>query len=159
MRRHKRTRAKGLRRLFSRAGGQSLVELALILPLLLIMVFGIIDFGQGLRSYIGVTNATREGARAATVGTAAGTYPANCTGTSSTTVIGRVCTTVGLGVSSFQNVSVTYPNGTGPGKSVVVAANYRYTFITPIGDIIGFFSGGVFPNYIDLTSSSNMRQE
>ena len=58
----------------SRDVGQSLVEFAMVLPILAILVFGIIDFGMGLRAYITVAQATREGARYASVGNAAGTF-------------------------------------------------------------------------------------
>jgi len=43
--------------------GQSLVEMALVLPLLLLLVLGIIDFGRAFNNYIIITNAAREGAR------------------------------------------------------------------------------------------------
>jgi hypothetical protein len=43
--------------------GQSLVELALFLPILLIILSGLIEFGFGLNQYINVVEATREGAR------------------------------------------------------------------------------------------------
>ena len=43
--------------------GQSLVEFALILPLLLFLVMGIIQFGFILSGYVTVSNAAREGAR------------------------------------------------------------------------------------------------
>lgn len=43
--------------------GQSIVEFALILPLLLILIMGIIQFGLILSGYVSITNAAREGAR------------------------------------------------------------------------------------------------
>ena len=43
--------------------GQAVIELALTLPLLLVVVFGIIDFGFMFQRYEAVTNAAREGAR------------------------------------------------------------------------------------------------
>lgn len=43
--------------------GQSVVELALLLPFLLTLVLGVVDLGMGVRTYIGLTNAAREGAR------------------------------------------------------------------------------------------------
>lgn len=43
--------------------GQSLVELAFVLPLLAIILLGAIDFGRVFYSYITITNASREGAR------------------------------------------------------------------------------------------------
>ncbi len=42
--------------------GASLVEFALILPIFLLLVLGMVDMGQGFNTYIGMLNATREGA-------------------------------------------------------------------------------------------------
>ena len=43
--------------------GQSLVELALVLPICLWIVLGIVDFGRVYYLYVVTTNAAREGAR------------------------------------------------------------------------------------------------
>lgn len=43
--------------------GQDLVEFALVLPLLLLFLFGALDLGRAFFSYIAITNAAREGAR------------------------------------------------------------------------------------------------
>ena len=43
--------------------GQSLVEFALILPLLLLLIMAIVQFGVVFNGYITVSNAAREGAR------------------------------------------------------------------------------------------------
>ncbi len=140
------------------AKGQSLMELSLTLPILLILVFGIIDFGLGMRSYISLSNSVREGARFASVGNPVGT-PLDCDGVTSDTVYGRLCiTTGGLDLNELTP-SVTYPSGTGPGNSVVVAADYTYNFVTPLGDLLDFFSGGTFPTTVSLSSSTNMRLE
>ena len=48
--------------------GQSLVEFALVLPILLLVVVGILEFGIAFRTFQVVTNAAREGARTAVVG-------------------------------------------------------------------------------------------
>ena len=45
--------------------GAELIELALVLPILLIVIAGIIDFGFLFQRYEAVTNAAREGARLA----------------------------------------------------------------------------------------------
>lgn len=140
--------------------GQSLVEFALVLPILLILLLGIVDFGMGLRAYVTLTNATREGARFAAVGNPAGTYPADCTGSFSDSAVGRVCTTLsGLDLDGVQTVSVVYPDGQLPGHSVVVSADYQYEFITPLSAVAGFFSGGSFPGHLDLSATSDMRLE
>lgn len=46
----------------NREEGVSLAEFALILPVFLALVLGMIDLGQGFNTYIGMLNATREGA-------------------------------------------------------------------------------------------------
>jgi Flp pilus assembly protein TadG len=48
--------------------GASAVEFAIILPILIMLVFGIIQFGVAFNSYITLTHATREGVRLAAVG-------------------------------------------------------------------------------------------
>ena len=47
--------------------GQSLVEFALVLPLLAVIIFLITEFGRALYEYNVLTQATREGARRAVV--------------------------------------------------------------------------------------------
>ena len=44
---------------------QGLVEFALIAPILLLVIFGVIDFGRGLYYYITLSQASNEGARVA----------------------------------------------------------------------------------------------
>lgn len=57
-----------LQRLHKEEKGQSLVELALVLPFLLLILLGIIQFGFVLSGQITVTSAAREGARLAATG-------------------------------------------------------------------------------------------
>jgi Flp pilus assembly protein TadG len=53
------------RRRFRSDSGAELIELAIVLPILLIVVAGIIDFGFLFHRYEVITNAAREGARMA----------------------------------------------------------------------------------------------
>lgn len=53
-----------LQRLKASRRGQSMVELALALPLLIALVVGIAEFGLLFSTYVQVSNAAREGARA-----------------------------------------------------------------------------------------------
>jgi Flp pilus assembly protein TadG len=55
-------------RLRKRQQGQTLVEFALVMPILILILFGILEFGRIFFSYIVITNAAREGARAGAVG-------------------------------------------------------------------------------------------
>jgi hypothetical protein len=50
------------------ADGQSLVEMALVLPVFLLMLVGLIEIGAALYSYLVVVNANREGTRFAARG-------------------------------------------------------------------------------------------
>ena len=140
------------------ARGQSLMEISLLLPVLLIVVFGIVDFGLGMRSYISLTNGVRESARFAAIGNPAG-EPSDCDGITKTTVYGALCAaTDGLDLDELEP-HVTYPDGYARGNPVVVSADYSHKFVTPLSDLIGFVSGGSFPTSIDLHASTDMRIE
>ena len=56
-----------MRRRPTRERGQAVVELALVLPLFLLLLLGIVQFGSVFRDYIALTDATRVGARQASV--------------------------------------------------------------------------------------------
>src|SRR5919109_2383281 len=47
--------------------GQTLVEFALVLPILCVLLFGIIQFGTVFNNWVTLTDATRAGARKAVV--------------------------------------------------------------------------------------------
>ena len=156
---------------------QSLVEFALVVPMLLILVFGVIDFGLGLRAYISVASATREGARYASVGNPPGTFASGgsgqCNGTTFTTAVGKVCGTInGLSLVNVQNVKVETCDTASPpvcvtattanlfpGKSVRVTADYRYHYITPVKALINVLSAGALTDYLTISSTTDMRIE
>lgn len=48
--------------IYGRQDGVSLAEFALILPIFLLILLGMVDMGRGFNTYIGLLNATREGA-------------------------------------------------------------------------------------------------
>ena len=52
---------------YRRAGAQSLVEMALVIPLLVLLLTGVFEFGLVLYAHVQVSNAAREGARAASL--------------------------------------------------------------------------------------------
>lgn len=58
---------KKIFKLITKMEGQSLVEFALIVPILIILILGMIEFGWILNGYIALTSAAREGARAAII--------------------------------------------------------------------------------------------
>ena len=56
-----------MRRRLGEEEGTALVELALVLPLLLVLLMGMLDFGKALNSWIDETHLSAEGARLAAV--------------------------------------------------------------------------------------------
>jgi hypothetical protein len=52
-----------MRLLWRREWGQELVEFALVLPVLLLLMYGIVEFGRVIFVYNTLANAAREGAR------------------------------------------------------------------------------------------------
>jgi Flp pilus assembly protein TadG len=105
------------RRSLRAENGQSLVEFALVLPLLALLVFGIIQFGLFFYTYLDLTSATREGARKAAVSRTAldGVQRAKDAISGSTSVVDDSKTTVtvvpGQPWTSGQDVDVkvSYP--------------------------------------------------
>jgi Flp pilus assembly protein TadG len=58
--------------------GQSLVEMAMVLPLLTFLTFGLLDFGRAYYFQVSVTNAAREGARSGILNIYTGPDTPNC---------------------------------------------------------------------------------
>jgi Flp pilus assembly protein TadG len=100
-----------------RSRGQAMVEFTLILPLLLLLILGIYQFGQTYADYIQVTNAARDGGRKALVSRsdASGVADVVSTAKNSTWWLDKnqmsVTVSPGQPWTSGQNVTVTvtYP--------------------------------------------------
>jgi hypothetical protein len=110
--------------------GAAAIEFALLLPLLLLIVFGMIDFGRAINAQITLTQAAREGARALALGQS--TYQARA----QAAAIGLSAVTVtelpdSLGVTGCPAGSAQ------AGDDAVVKVTYRFAFITPIGSLFG----------------------
>lgn len=88
--------------------GQGMVEFALVLPLLLLVMFGIIEFGRLFFSYAMVSASSREGARyGAAVGDVGGIpYYKHCTGIKDAAI--RIGAFAGV---STGNVIIDYDHG------------------------------------------------
>jgi len=155
-------------RRFHPARGAALVEFAVTLPLLLIVIAGIVDFGFVFQRYEVIANASREGARLATV---AG-FPCVNGGAVENRV--REYLRTGLRVAALADVATVVPNGaititcqdlpvalTGGGNTTVptarVSITYHHTFLmlAPVMSLIGANWG----SSISLVSTSQMRIE
>ncbi len=126
--------------------GQSLAEFALLVPIFLILVFAIVDFGMGFHAWITVTNSAREGARLAAVGG------------DSASVEQRVRDTADTLDQSKLTVTVTNAQGQ-PGESAVVDVDYQYDLITPLAGLVQFVSGNSIGPTLTFSSTADMRIE
>jgi Flp pilus assembly protein TadG len=99
--------------------GQAIVEFALILPVLLLIVLGIIQFGRLYSNDETITNATRAGARVAAVSRTA-SDPVGAT-------IQAVKNAAPNLDPSQVTVTVTPAPPWQPGSSVTVTATYPYS--------------------------------
>jgi Flp pilus assembly protein TadG len=90
--------------------GQSLVEFALILPLLLLIVTGLFDLGRAVWQETTLAYAAREGTRYAIVhGSTAAVRIGPCTNCRDATISG-VIANASVGVSNITTI-VNYPDG------------------------------------------------
>jgi Flp pilus assembly protein TadG len=118
----------------------------MVLPIFLVLVFAIVDFGMGLNAWITVTNSAREGVRLGAVG--------GTTSAIQTKVLGTAATLPG----TPPTVTVTNAQGT-PGTSVKVHVVYHYNFISPLSSLVSFVSGDNVGPTLNISSDAEMRLE
>ena len=124
-----------------------MVEFALLLPIFLIVIFIIIDFGVGISRWVIITNSTREGARLGAVGATTEEISDRVASTSS-------------GLLDPADVTVSYLDKDGDGDAgnrgdaVVVESDYQYGLITPLSALLDL----AFDS-IDFHSCTDMRLE
>lgn len=115
---------------YASSRGQTLIEFALVVPLLLILTFGIIEFGVFLYNQQVITNASREAARH---GIVARIPRVPITGTDSITSVVQTYCGNHLRTFAAQNaptVEVTGYDASAPfGQNLTVTVRYNYTFI------------------------------
>jgi len=147
--------------------GAALVEFALCLPLLLVVIAGIVDFGFAFQRYEVITNAAREGARLASLPQYQG---------DDALIIGRVREYVKQGLSMSDSalnlalpanqvivddttpLTVTDGGGTSynlPATTITVTYNHQFLLLQPILGLINKSWG----SSILLRAQSQMRSE
>jgi Flp pilus assembly protein TadG len=130
--------------------GQTMVEFALIVPLMLVIVFGIVDFGRAYSVWVTITNAAREGARYGI------TNPTDTSG---------ITSSVKKASGSYNDTHLTVSTPTcstacTSGNSITVTANYSLSLITPVAGLVKFIVPSIkIKSTWTLTSSSTMRIE
>ena len=117
--------------------GQSLVEVAFVLPVLLLILLGIFDFGRAVYAYNAMSNSAREAARLAIVDQNATAVEAEAQRSA-----------LGLDPNSISVTFSTCPAPVKIGCPATVTVDHQWTAITPI--VGGFFGS------IDLSSTTEM---
>jgi len=119
--------------LHQRTRGQALVELAITLPVLILLVFGAIGLGKVVYSNIVITNAAREGAE----------YLANNpTGPNLTSVVVNEAQNSGVSVTDYFKV-YSSPSTPLPYQPVTVTVQACVTGVYLLNLVSGFPSCGV----------------
>ena len=129
--------------------GQSLIEFALVLPVLIILLVGVFDLGRAVMMSETLNTAVREGTRYAIVHGALAqspSGPAPLTSTAVTAAVRQYTT----GINTALTITPSYPDGNSyRGSQVIVTAT---TPFTPI--LSQVFTGGGLT--ITLQASSRM---
>jgi Flp pilus assembly protein TadG len=105
------------RRFRTREQGQALVEFTLVLPLFVVLVLAIVQFGIALNHYLVLTDAVRAGGRVASVSR----LTPDAVGTTKQAVV-EAAADIGL-TTDDVDVASTWQ----PGSDVTVAARFPYS--------------------------------
>lgn len=127
--------------------GAVAAEFALVLPVLLIILFGIIEFGMIMYGRELVTNAAREGARAGIV-----QGPPKRTGGEIIAIANNFLT--GTGVNPADVTFTSAGEGLTNPNTLTVTATYNYNFLVPVIPVLV----GI-PNPLVITTQVVMRHE
>jgi len=136
--------AAARRRSRHRRSGQALVEFAFIAPILLLLIFGIVDFGRGIYALNAVSNAARMGVRTAVINQVPSDVKTRAAGQATALGIdptSSCLTSAGVCLSIEDSTGAWCATLIGPDlRSCVAKVTVKYTFtaITPvIGTILG----------------------
>lgn len=121
--------------------GAAAVEMALILPFLLLIIFGIVDFGRAYNAKVTLTHAAREGARVWSLTK----DPGKTEQTSRDAAVGLTPITVTTTACDF-------------GKPTTVAVAYDFSYLTPLSGFMSLFPGAsALTNPVKLDAKGVMR--
>lgn len=135
--------------------GTAAIEFAIILPLLVVFIFGIIEFGLVFYDKAMVTNASREAARAGIV-----YRDPPLTVAEMQSVVDSYCGGRLISFGGGPSPTTTVPSGecTNHGDELVINVAYQYEFLLLPDFLTAFFTGGM-PGSIDISAVTRMRCE
>jgi Flp pilus assembly protein TadG len=145
------------RRIDNPEQGAAAVEFALVLPLLVVLLFGIIEFSILFYNKAMITNASREGARAGIVYDFPDRPSDGDIGSVVATYCGSHLITFG-DPNQIPSTTVTR-GGTVTGADLSVTVDYDYDFLMLPNFLGAFFSNTQFSNRITLEATTVMRLE
>ena len=119
--------------------GQALVEFGLILPVLVLILMGVFDFGRAFYAYNAISNGAREGARYGII------HPDELE-----TIEERAVAQTFILDMDTMDVQVTFPSGTDRGNPITVTVQYDFYALTPL--ISTIWGGGA----LSLESAATM---
>jgi len=135
--------------------GSALVEMALTLPLMLLVSAGIFEFGRAYQTWQVLTNAAREGARIAVL---PGTTDANITTRVQTYMSdGQLSAAGSASVAIDHDETITVGAGTATASRVTVTYPFTFAVLQPIGQLINPETEVGAP--LTMTVSALMRNE
>ena len=117
--------------------GSNIVEFAFVMPLLLVLVFGIIDFSIGLYDKAVITNAAREGARTGIVFATARPTEAEIQQVVQNYCSSKLITFGASTPSSTATFNHGYPPQSGHTLTVTVDFTYDYVMIARLFPSLG----------------------
>ncbi len=125
--------------------GQALVEFALVLPILVLLLLGIFEFGRAYNAYEVITDAAREATRRAVVDDTVSVHTIETIAISALSRAGMTADSTMVTITPTGLAGVT----AGTPTSVAIAYPFRFLFM---GSLIGV-------SQVTLRSTSTMRHE
>ena len=116
--------------------GALAVEFALLLPVLLTILFGILDMGTAFQKWSVTSNAAREGARRAATSRDTGEITSRAMGAAHALDPARVSVTVTCSHDGAAFAACADGPSWAAGDVVRVQVAYRRTFVTPVGEFV-----------------------
>jgi Flp pilus assembly protein TadG len=137
------------------ARGQALLEMAITLPLLLLVSVSIFEFGRAYQYWQVMTNAAREGARVAVLPNAAASdVQARVTAYLRS---GQLANYNNATVSVNQNATISIGATNAAASVVTVSYPFSFMVLNPVANLIA--NGSTLGTPITLTASAQMRNE